>query len=149
MSQVPKFWLVVSVLLAVALGLTGCQKEKKPPELNQFRILKTRLNAVQQAVKSGRHQAIDSLLISGLRDEPEGAESLLSFVQGDSPEFMLESFADYDIFYTHTKARIDCYLANADNSVRRPATFTFELVDSLWLLKRWEPGLQVDTTSPE
>jgi hypothetical protein len=140
---------LAAVIITGVIAIAGCMKEEKPPARDQFRVLKTRLNAVQEAVKSGDRAAIDSLLVSELKNEPEGADSLLSFVQGDSPDFSLEVFTDYEIFYTHTAARIDCYLINADTTVRRPATFTFELSDGQWVLKRWEPGQREDTATAQ
>lgn len=134
---------ILALLCLIGLvGLSGCAPEKKdPPPQDHFRSLTVRLNQVQSVVVRRNVPALDSLLVPDLRNEPEGADSLLHFVYGAEPDFQFESFANYQIFHTYDLARIDLNIAGSDSLTGRRATFTFELIDTLWYLKRWEKGL--------
>lgn len=142
--------ILAGLCLIGLVGLSGCAPEKKdPPPQDHFRLLTVRLNQVQNAVVKRDIVAIDSLLVPDLRDEPEGADSLLHFIYGTDPDFQFESFANYQIFHTYTLARIDLNIAGSDSLTDGKATFTFELIDTLWYLKRWEKGLAPIGTDPE
>lgn len=151
MTGYSRVWSSLSLIIMVSLwvGLAGCgPDEVEPPPQDHFRLLKVALNRVQNATAERNRLAIDSLLVPGLRDEPEGADSLLRFVYGADPDFQFEAFANYQIFHTHDMARIDLEIAGSDSLPGRPATFTFKLIDSLWYLKRWESGLPAIGTDP-
>jgi hypothetical protein len=136
--------LVIVAAFSLVAFLAGCGSDKGDvPPKDHFRALTVRLNEVQIAVAVRNGAEIDSLLVPSLRDEPEGVDSLLSFIYGNNPDFQFGRFANYQIFHTEDVARIDADIAGVDTLVPpRRATFTFELKeDSLWFLKRWEPGL--------
>ena len=122
-------FLVLALISLV--GFSGCGPDKKePPPQDHFRLLTVRLNQVQDAVASRAVSSIDSLLIPDLRDEPEGVDSLLHFVYGVDPDFQFKSFANYQIFHTHDKARVDVEITGPDSIPGQRATLTFELIPS-------------------
>ncbi len=135
--------LLLSTGLISLLLFSGCSKdEEELPAQDEFRVLKSRLNEVQTALIAHDSTALNELLVPSLQDDPEGVDSLINFVYGDQLELELRGLTNYQIYHTLEKARIDCEIASNGVDSLRAATLTFELIDTLWLLKRWETGLK-------
>ena len=129
-------FLCAAILLVALIG-PACDKPE-PPTREHFPVIRQQLSSLQEAVRLRDKAAIDSILTPGLRDSDDGAEALLAFVYGEKGSFEFDVFGDYEIVYTNKRARADCYIMDGSASHDRPVTFTFELKNDQWLLKRFE-----------
>lgn len=143
---------LIGLLALFIFALVGCGPEKTPSR-DYFPILKEGLNQLQAAVLARDTAAVDSLVIPKLRKDNKGADSLFRYVYGPDNSFAFEKFGDYEIVYTHSKARIDCYVMDSTGSQDRPTTLIYELTKEHWLLKsiapRTKPLHEDDTTAIE
>ena len=139
-------------LLVLFVVMMGCGPEKTPSR-DYFPILKEGLNQLQLAVLVRDTAAVDSLLVPKLRRDNKGADSLFRYVYGPDNAFAFEKFGNYEIVYTHSKARIDCYVMDSTGAEDRPTTLIYELKKDHWLLKsispRSKPIHEEDTTGTE
>lgn len=143
---------LIGLLALIILMLAGCGPEQTPSRDN-FPVLKEGLNQLQQAVLARDTAAVDSLVIPKLREKNTGADSLFRYVYGPDNSFAFEKFGNYEIVYTHKKARIDCYVMDSSGTEDRPTTLIYDLKDEHWLLKsisvRGKPLHAPDTTGTE
>jgi hypothetical protein len=137
----------VTVAIAAVIFLVACGQEKPPPR-DYFPILKKQLDNLQAAVLEKDTAQIDSLLVPRLREDNRGVDSLLNYVYGPADTFAFEKFGNYQIVYSHNRARIDCYVMDSTDQENRPATLTYELQKEQWLLKSWGPTTSPMTTQP-
>lgn len=128
----------IGLLALLIFAWAGCGPEKTPSRDN-FPILKEGLNQLQAAVLARDTAAVDSLLVPKLRKNEKGADSLFRYVYGPNDSFAFERFGDYEIVYTHKKARIDCYVMDSTGAQDRPTTLIYELTKDHWLLKSIAP----------
>ena len=145
-------WLPPVLIAALVFAHPGCEK-RKPPAREHFPMIKEQVNRLQAAVRLRDRAAIDSILTPSMRGREDGADALLTFVYGPDGDLAFDVFGEYDIVYTHKRARVDCFIMDSTAARGRPVTFTFELKDDQWLLKRfevteepmWEPDDSVAT----
>lgn len=139
---------LILVLIGISVGaMIGCQREKLPSR-DQIPVIRARLQALNEGILQQDRAAIDSLLSVSILDLHEGADSLLRYVYGPDSLFPFRRLGDYDIFYTEDRAVIDCFIMDSAEDHSRPFKLTFGLEDTLWLLRRFEPGTpKVDSTA--
>lgn len=134
MSSRPTYLVCIAAILCAG---PGCRE--KSPSRDYIPIIKQRIYAVQEAIKSRGKNAIDSLLTSDYA-AGGGADSLVQFANGSDPTFAFGRFAHTEIYYTNDKARVDCVIVGQDNRNLRSATLTFERRKENWLLKQIAAG---------
>jgi hypothetical protein len=134
-----RFVFLALVAALIAVLFSAC-KDKLPPR-EYIEVIKNRLHRVQEAVKLRGRNGIDSLLTESYAQD-SGADSLVQFVNGGDPTFKFATFSKAEIYYTDTKARIDCLIIGEDGRILRSATLTFERKKDQWLLKQIAPGMR-------
>jgi hypothetical protein len=133
----------------LVIGLLFACSEQPPPSREHIPILKARLFELQEAIKANNPVAIDSIMSVEALSLGLDSDSLLRFVYGPTGDFPFAQLGNANYFYTHNKARIDCYVMDSTAAMDRPVSLTFILDDELWLLKRFEPGLPELESSDE
>lgn len=126
-------------LISIPAFAWSCRE--KAPSRDYIPVIKERIYAVQEAIKSRGRNAIDSLLTADYA-AAGGADSLVQFANGSDPTFAFGRFAHTEIYYTNDKARVDCVIMGQDKRSLRSATLTFEHQKERWLLKQIAAGLR-------
>jgi hypothetical protein len=96
------------------------------------------MSQLQSALAERSGPALDTLLSRRLRSDEEALTELLHYVYGPDGSKGFTGFGDYQIFYTHQQAFVDCILADTLRQTSRPVKLTLILKNDRWVLDRIE-----------
>lgn len=126
------------LLVGIAVLLSGCGENA--PSRDHFPVLKDQLYKLQVAVVEQNITAIDSLITPEAIRAERNADSLISFVNGASGDFVFARFGDYDIVYTNELGLISCYVMDSTGSRNRPIRLIYHYDNHEWRLDSFEIG---------
>ncbi len=138
-SQVLRTAGRASIIIAVVAGLAlaGCAR-KQGLAREEIPAIKQTVVALEKVIKLRDPSYLDSLLSREAGRAGTSAQSLFSFVYGDSlKEFV--GFTHKQIVYRDEAARVDCNILGSDG-YSRPVTITLRKEKGAWLFKKIEPG---------
>jgi hypothetical protein len=130
---------LLSVIVTGAVLLGGCGGDELPSR-DQIPILRQRVYALEESVRTRNRAALDSLLSVDILDAHENCDSLLSFVYGADGRFPFAKFGDYTIFFSKDIGVVDCFVMDSTENRDRPLRLMYKLDGKLWLLTEFKTG---------
>jgi hypothetical protein len=128
---------VLAVAGAVLLG--GCGGEELPSR-DQIPILRQKVYALEQGIRTRNRTALDSLLSVDILDFKENSDSLLNFVYGAADRFPFKKLGDYTIFFSKDVGVVDCFIMDSTENRERPLRLMYKFDDKTWLLTEFRGG---------
>ena len=128
-----------SLVAAFALVICGCGGDDLPSR-DQIPVLRQRVYALEQGIRSHNRAGIDSLLSVDILELKEDSDSLLRFVYGGSDRFQFKRLGDYTIFFNKDIGVVDCFIMDSTQNRDRPLRLKYKLDDKVWLLTEFGAG---------
>lgn len=128
-----------AIIVMAALVLSGCGSQELPSR-DQIPILRQRVYALEEGIRTRSRAGIDSLLSTDILDVKESSDSLLKFVYGSDERFPFKRLGDHTIFFSKDIGVVDCFIMDSTENHDRPLRLKYKLDGKLWLLTEFQPG---------
>ena len=128
-----------ALIVVTAFVLGGCGGQDLPSR-DQIPVLRQRVYALEEGIRTRSRAGIDSLLSTDVLDVKESSDSLLKFVYGSDDRFPFKKLGDYTIFFSKEVGVVDCFIMDSTENHDRPLRLKYKLDGKLWLLTEFQAG---------